>query len=67
MQANDILMKKWCFGTGRMRKQAQMTPQGEVETVYSYPKYRTIVLKIIQATKKGTQWYVDAKQYSSLL
>ena len=66
MQPNDILMKKWCFGTGRMRKQAQMTPQGEVETVYSYPKYRTIVLKVTQATKKGNQWYVDAQQYSSL-
>jgi len=70
MQANDILMKKWCFGTGRGkvkgREEAIMNKNGELETYRTYPKYRTIVFKVEKATKKDNQWHVEGKQYSSL-
>jgi len=70
MQANDILMKKWCFGTGRgkvkAREEAHMNTSGELETYRTYPRYRTIVFKVEKATKKGKQWHVEGKQYSSL-
>jgi len=68
MQPNDILMKKWCFGTGRtrVREEAQMNEKGELETFRTYPKYRTIVFKVEKATKKGDLWHVEGKQYSSL-
>jgi len=68
MQPNDILMKKWCFGTGRskIREEAVMDANGELQTYRTYPKYRTIVFKVEKATKKGKQWTVEGKQYSSL-
>jgi hypothetical protein len=68
MQANDILMKKWCFGMGRSkaRVEATMNNQGELQTFHSFPKYRTIVFKVTQAQKRGNQWHVEGEQYSSL-
>jgi len=68
MQANDILMKKWCFGTGRskVRQEAAMNANGELQTYRTYPKYRTIVFKIEKAEKKNGQWTVEGIQYSSL-
>jgi len=68
MQPNDILLKKWCFGTGRsrVREEAVMNEKGELETFRTYPKYRTIVFKVEKATKKNGQWHVEGKQYSSL-
>ena len=68
MKANDILMKKWCFGMGRSkaREEAVMNQSGELETYRTYPKYRTIVFKVDKATKTGNQWFVEGKQYSSL-
>lgn len=68
MQPNDILMKKWCFGMGRskVREEAAMNKNGELETYRTYPKYRTIVFKVLKAEKKGQQWYVEGEQYSSL-
>ena len=68
MQKNDVLMKKWCFGTGRskVREEAVMNTSGEVQTYRTYPKYRTIVFKVNEASKKGKTWTVTGKQYSSL-
>tara|TARA_R110002110_G_scaffold55554_1_gene158457 strand:- start:2739 stop:3233 length:495 start_codon:yes stop_codon:yes gene_type:complete len=68
MQANDFLLKKWCFGTGRSkaRDEATVNTNGELQTYRTYPKYRTIVFKVEKATKKGKQWTVEGKQYSSL-
>ena len=47
MKTDDIIMKKWCFGLGRskVREEAKMNRNGELETYKTYPKYRTIVLK----------------------
>ena len=63
MQVNDILMKKWCFGMGRskVREEATMGANGELQTFRTYPKYRTIVFKVEKATKKGNQWHVEGK------
>ena len=70
MKTNDIIMKKWCFGMGRskVREEARQNQSGELETHRTYPKYRTIVLMIEEATlKKGkNQWTIKGKQYSSL-
>ena len=70
MNCGDVLMKKWCFGTGRAkvkgREEAVMNNNGELQTYVTYPKYRTIVFKILSAEKKNDQWHVEGEQYSSL-
>tara|TARA_R110002110_G_scaffold382962_1_gene594269 strand:+ start:167 stop:682 length:516 start_codon:yes stop_codon:yes gene_type:complete len=68
MQQGDILMKKWCFGIGRAkpRKMVGQNTGGEAQTYITYPKYRTIVLKIESAEKKGKVWHVTGQQYASL-
>ena len=68
MQANDVLIKKWCFGTGRakVRQEAAVNSAGELQTYYTYPKYRTIVLKVTEAVKKDSQWHVKGERFSSL-
>ena len=68
MQQGDVLMKKWCFGTGRAkaREEAVQGANGEVKTYVTYPKYRTIVFKIDSAIKAGDTWTVKGKQFASL-
>ena len=68
MQQGDILMKKWCFGIGRAkpRKMVRQNGSGEAETFITYPKYRTIAIKVEAAEKKGKTWTVTGKQYASL-
>jgi len=68
MNVGDVLMKKWCFGTGRskVREEVGMNARGEAVTYRTYPKYRTIVFKVNKASKKGKTWTVTGKQYSSL-
>jgi hypothetical protein len=70
MKENDYLMKKWCFGFGRgktkVREEARMSADGELNTYQSYPKYRTIVFRIDKATKKGEEWHVEGTQFASL-
>ena len=61
-------MKKWCFGFGKTkaRQEGSMSNSGELQTYYTYPKYRTIVVKVSEAKKKGDTWSVKGEQYSSL-
>ncbi len=68
MNAGDVLMKKWCFGTGRSkaREEAVQGMNGEVNTYVTYPKYRTIVFKVDSASKNGKIWTVKGKQFASL-
>ena len=68
MNSGDILMKKWCFGTGRskVREEAAMTKNGELVTYKTYPKYRTIIFKVDKAKKTKNVWTVTGEQYSSL-
>ena len=68
MQAGDILIKKWCFGIGRAkpRKMVGQNINGEAQTFITYPKYRTIAIRIESAEKKGKTWSVTGKQFASL-
>ena len=67
MQANDVLLKKWCFGMGRTkREEAGTNANGELQTWYSYPKYRTIAFKVLKVEKKNNQLHVEGEQFSSL-
>jgi hypothetical protein len=68
MISGDVLMKKWCFGMGRAkgREEAVQGSNGEVNTYVTYPKYRSIVFKIDDVTKKGSKYIVKGKQYASL-
>jgi len=68
LNIGDILLKKWCFGTGRAkaREEAIQDKGGEVKTYITYPKYRSIVFKVNDVTKKGNVFIVKGKQYISL-
>ena len=68
MISGDVLMKKWCFGMGRAkaREEAIQGANGEVSTYVTYPKYRSIVFKIDDVTKKGNKYTGKGKQYASL-
>ena len=68
MKAGDFLMKKWCFGVGTRRKKwIEQNSSGEADIVQRYPRYRTIVLEILDAKKeKNNAWLVEANQYASL-
>ena len=68
MISGDVLMKKWCFGMGRAkaREEAVQGYNGEVNTYVTYPKYRSIVFKVDEVTKKGKNVTVKGKQYASL-
>jgi len=68
MQKGDILIKKWCFGIGRAkaRKMVVENTSGEARTYVTYPKYRTIALKVESAEKKGKLWHVTGKKFASL-
>jgi len=51
------------------REEAVMNEKGELQTYVTYPKYRTIALKVIEAKrnpKDKNQWIVEANQYASL-
>ena len=57
MQKGDILMKKWCFGIGRSRNMVVEGASGEAEVVKHFPRYRTIVMKVLDVKKKGKNTY----------
>jgi hypothetical protein len=61
-------MKKWCFGMGRSkaREEAVQGANGEINTYVTYPKYRSIVFKVNEVTKKGKVLTVKGKQFASL-
>ena len=68
MEQGDILIKKWCFGIGRAKPRTELAQNagGEAQTFITYPKYRTIILKVESAEKKGKLWHVKGKQWASL-
>ena len=65
MEQGDILIKKWCFGIGRAKPRTELAQNagGEAQTFITYPKYRTIVFKVLKAEKKNGQWLVEGDQY----
>ena len=67
MQKGDILMKKWCFGIGRSRKMVVENNAGEAEVVKHFPRYRTIVMKVLDVKKKGKNTYeAEVLQFASM-
>lgn len=68
MKKDDVLLKKWCFGFGKTkaRQEAHTNKNGELQTYYTYPKYRTIVVKISEVVRAGQTWLVKGEQFSSL-
>lgn len=68
VKKGDILLKKWCFGIGRAkpRKMVGQNASGEAQTYVTYPKYRTIALKVESAEKKGKLWHVTGTKFASL-
>ena len=68
MKKGDFLMKKWCFGVGTTRKSwVEQNSSGEAGIVRRYPRYRTIVLEILDAKKeKNNTWLVEVNKYASL-
>ena len=68
MQANDILMKKWCFGVNKSKPKDWLEKRGDTtQIVQRFPMYRTIALQIISLEKSGKQtWKIEANRFSSL-
>jgi len=69
MKSGDFLMKKWCFGVsyGSPKSFVEQNNDGSANIVQRYPRYRTIVLEVLDAKKKkGKTWEVEANQYASL-
>ena len=68
MKKGDVLLKKWCFGISYKKMQEKLEVyNGEAHIVASYPKYRSIALRVIKAKKKGKNtWEIEAERFASL-
>ena len=68
MKKGDVLLKKWCFGISYKKLYARVEMQGgEATGVLSFPKYRSIALRVLSAKKKGKNtWEIEAEQFASL-
>ena len=68
MKKGDVLLKKWCFGISykKHENRVEMGGNGAHVTV-SFPKYRSIVLRVLSCKKKGKDTFeVEAEQFASL-
>ena len=68
MKKGDVLLKKWCFGISYKKiYECVEVHNGEASVVMSYPKYRSIALRVLSATKKGkNSWEIEAEQFASI-
>tara|TARA_R110002074_G_scaffold40033_5_gene107281 strand:- start:3402 stop:3902 length:501 start_codon:yes stop_codon:yes gene_type:complete len=68
MKKGDVLLKKWCFGISYKKIYDRVeVHNGEASVVMSYPKYRSIALRVLSATKKGkNSWEIEAEQFASI-
>jgi|TARA_R110000824_G_scaffold185997_18_gene367193 hypothetical protein len=68
MKKGDVLLKKWCFGISYRKLYERVEMEGnEAKTTYSFPKYRSIALRVLSVKKKGKKGYeVEGEQYASL-
>ena len=68
MKKGDVLLKKWCFGISYKKLETRVEVRnGEASTVLSWPKYRSIALRVLSSKKKGrSTWEIEAEQYASL-
>jgi len=68
MKKGDVLLKKWCFGISYRKLYERVEMEGgEAKTTYSFPKYRSIALRVLSVKKKGKNGYeVEGEQFASL-
>ena len=68
MKKGDVLLKKWCFGISYKKLVSRVeVHNGEATTVASWPKYRSIALRVVSSKKKGKNtWEIEAERYASL-
>ena len=69
MNPGDFLMKKWCFGVSYSKPKdwLEVNGAGNAGIVQRFPRYRTIVLEVLDAKKKkGSIWEIEANKYASL-
>jgi len=68
MKKGDVLLKKWCFGISYKKLVERVeVHNGEATVVASWPKYRSIALRVVSSKKKGKNtWEIEAERYASL-
>ena len=68
MKKGDVLLKKWCFGISYKKLEARVeVHNGEASIIASFPRYRSIALRVVKAKKKGKNtWEIEAEQFASL-
>ena len=68
MKKGDVLLKKWCFGISYKKLVPRLeVHNGEATIVASFPKYRSIALRVVKAKKKGKNtWEIEAERFASL-
>ena len=68
MKKGDVLLKKWCFGISYKKIYDRVeVHNGEASVVMSYPKYRSIALRVLSVSKKGkNSWEIEAEQFASI-
>ena len=69
MKKGDILLKKWCFGVSykKLESHVQMSGDGGAHVGVSFPRYRSIVLRVLSCKKKGKNTFeVEAEQFASM-
>jgi len=68
MKKGDVLLKKWCFGISykKLENHVEMSG-GQAHVAVSFPKYRSIALRILSSKKKGKDTFeIEAEQFISL-
>ena len=68
MKKGDVLLKKWCFGISYKKIYDRIEiHDGKAQVVASYPKYRSIALRVVKAKKKGKNtWEIEAERFASM-
>ena len=68
MKKGDVLLKKWCFGISYKKLQNKLeVHNGEATMVVSFPRYRSIALRVVKSKKKNKNtWEIEAERFASL-
>ena len=68
MKKGDVLLKKWCFGISYKKLVNRLeVHNGEASVVASFPKYRSIALRVTKVKKKSKDtWEIEAERFASL-
>jgi|TARA_R110000787_G_scaffold2353_5_gene9367 hypothetical protein len=68
MKKGDVLLKKWCFGVSYNKLESHVEMGGGgAHVAVSFPRYRSIVLRVLSCKKKGKNTFeVEAEQFVSM-